>query len=302
MSRIHEALRKAAEERSARTLASSQADIVDVATDVQRTPVKTAELPEHEQRSVIPTEEVACRTFEDLIRRCARPVWQPTEEYLVFQDTVDELPGAERFHTIRSRLSQIAAVRPLRRILVTSSVQAEGKTFVAANLAKSIARQPDRRVLLIDADLRASRLHRFLGAPETPGLTDYLRGERDVLNIIQRGPEGNLCLIPGGSDVSNPSDLLLNERMKKLLEITTPMFDWVIVDSPPALPVHDASILADLCDGVLFVVRAGATSFELAQKATAEFRQKNLLGIVLNQVGSDEEYADYYYGHDSATE
>ena len=300
MSRIHEALKKAALERSARVVPSNQTEIVDVAVDVQRTPDKTEERPEREIKGVLTADDAVFRTFEELIKRCARPDWQPTEQTLVFQDTADEGPGAERFHTLRSRLSQIAAVRPLRRVLVTSSVPEEGKTFVAANLAKSIARQPNKRVLLIDADLRASRLHRVLGAPETPGLTDYLRGELDVLKIIQRGPEGNLCFIPGGNDVSNPSDLLLNERMKKLLELLTPMFDWVILDSPPTLPVHDASMLADLCDGVLFVVRAGATSFELAGKATAEFGQKNLLGVVLNRVQSGEEYGGYYYGHDSA--
>jgi capsular exopolysaccharide synthesis family protein len=277
---------------------SNQTEIVDVAVDVQRTPDKTEEPPEREIKGVMRAEDAVFHTFEELIKRCPRPDWQPTEQSVFSQDPADEGPGAERFHTLRSRLSQIAAVRPLRRVLVTSSVPAEGKTFVAANLAKSIARQPNKRVLLIDADLRASRLHRVFGAPETPGLTDYLQGELDVLKIIQRGPEGNLCFIPGGSNVSNPSDLLSNERMKKLLELLTPMFDWVILDSPPTLPVHDASMLADLCDGVLFVVRAGATSFELAGKATAEFGQKNLLGVVLNRVESGAEYGGYYYGHD----
>lgn len=299
MSRIHEALKKAAQERTARAAAGNQTEIVDVAMDVQRATDKLEGPPEREIRSVLTAEEATFRTFEDFIKLCPRQPWQPTEQTLVFQDAADEGPGAERFHTLRSRLAQIAAARPLRRVLVTSSVPAEGKTFVAANLAKSIARQPDKRVLLIDADLRASHLHRVLGASETPGLTDYLRGELDALKIIQRGPEGNLCFIPGGSDVSNPSDLLLNERMKKLLELITPVFDWVILDSPPALPVHDASLIADLCDGVLFVVQAGATSFEIAAKASVEFRQKNLIGVVLNRVQSGAEYDGYYHGHES---
>jgi capsular exopolysaccharide synthesis family protein len=298
MSRIHDALKKAAQERTARVVTSNQMEIVDVAEDVQRTNDKIEGPPEREMSGVFTAEEAAFRNFEDLIKRCPRQSWQPTEQTLLFQNAADEGPGAERFHTLRSRLSQIAAVRPLRRVLVTSSVPEEGKTFVAANLAKSIARQPDKRVLLIDADLRASRLHRMLGAPETPGLTDYLRGELDVRKIIQRGPEGNLCFIPGGNDVTNPGDLLLNERMKKLLEGVTPLFDWVILDSPPALPVHDASLIADLCDGVLFVVKAGATNFEIAEKASAEFRQKNLIGVVLNRVQSDSEYHGYYYGHE----
>jgi capsular exopolysaccharide synthesis family protein len=205
--------------------------------------------------------------------------------------------GAERFRTLRSRLSQIAATQTLKKVIVTSSIPAEGKTFVAANLANSIVRQRDRRVLLIDADLRASRLHLVLGAPASPGLTDYLRGEADESAVIQQGPDGNLFFIPGGALVSNPSELLLGDRMKLLLERVAPLFDWIILDSPPALPVHDASTLADLCDGVLFVVRAGQTDWEMAEKASAEFRDKGLLGVVLNGVEKGDSYGTYYYGY-----
>jgi protein-tyrosine kinase len=201
---------------------------------------------------------------------------------------------AEPFRTLRSRLSQIADTRTLKRILITSSVPAEGKTFVAANLAQAIVCQPDRRVLLIDADLRASQLHVALGAPSNPGLTDYLRGEVDEDAIIQCGPNENLCFIPAGNKASNPSELLPGDRMKHLLDMVTPMFDFVILDSPPATPVHDPSLLADLCDGVLFVVRAGVTNFELAEKAVAEFPEKNLLGVVLNAAERDAAYGQYY--------
>jgi Mrp family chromosome partitioning ATPase len=79
------------------------------------------------------------------------------------------------------------------------------------------------------------------------------------------------------------------------------VFDWVILDSPPAMAVHDSSILADMCDGVIFVVRAGSTDFEVAQKASSEFRDKNLLGIVLNRVEKGDSYNDYYYGYDSTS-
>src|SRR5260370_13603920 len=115
----------------------------------------------------------------------------------VFGGTDSKKIGAEPFRTLRSRLSQIAGTHVLKRIVITSSVPAEGKTFVAANLAQSIIRQPDRRVLLIDADLRASRLHLALGAPSTPGLTDYLPGDVDEYPIIQRSPDEKLCFIPG---------------------------------------------------------------------------------------------------------
>jgi Mrp family chromosome partitioning ATPase len=87
--------------------------------------------------------------------------------------------------------------------------------------------------------------------------------------------------------------------MKQLLERMSQIFDWVIVDSPPTVAVHDASILADMTDGVLFVVRAGKTNSEIAQKAAGEFAERNLLGVVLNRVNRSETYGAYYYGYSS---
>jgi protein-tyrosine kinase len=113
------------------------------------------------------------------------------------------------------------------------------------------------------------------------------------------GSKGNLCFIPGGSNVSNPAERLLSERMKTLLDRMSSLFDWMVIDSTPAIAVHDASVLADLCDGVLFVVRAGSTDFEVAQRAAGEFRAENLLGVVLNRVDDSETYGNYYYGYNS---
>lgn len=301
MSRIHEALKKAAEEKSSRLSTASSAEIVDVAAAVTRTidpyPAEAPRIPE-----LRPDGAPSYLRYEDLLKKCAHPKWQPDPRASVFHDGDSEKIGAERFRTLRSRLFQVTDTRPLKKVLVTSSIPAEGKTFVAANLAQSIVRQNDRRVLLIDADLRASRLHSALGAPATPGLTDYLQGTADEFAVIQKGPEEDLCFIPGGTLVSNPSELLLGERMKQLLATVTPMFDWIILDSPPALPVHDASMLADMSDGVLFVVRAGFTDCELALKASSEFQEKNLLGVVLNCVDKNESYGNYYYyGYGSAT-
>ncbi len=114
-----------------------------------------------------------------------------------------------------------------------------------------------------------------------------MRGEASEIEIIQKGMEKKLFFIPGGSQVSNPSELLLSEKMKQLLDRFTPFFDWIVIDSPPAMPVHDASILADLTDGVLLVVQAGSTNVEIAEKTAAEFQGKNfrkarfLWGILL---------------------
>ena len=299
MSRIHEALKKAAQERNAQLGSPTGPDLVDFEAEASG------------RVAVVPSPEVADlargsqgggilkppNSLDELISRCHAVQWKVDSKSSIFVRERDNFLVAEKFRTLRSRLYQIAAVQRLRSIVISSSVPAEGKTFVAASLAVSFIRQPDKRVLLIDGDLRASRLHLQLGAPEKPGLSDFLCGRASETEVIQVGPGGNLCFIPGGSDVSNASELLHSDRMKSLVDRMSEMFDWVVIDSPPAIAVHDASILADMCDGVLFVVRAGSTDFEVAQKASSEFREKNLLGVVLNRVDRAETYNSYYYGY-----
>lgn len=295
MSRIHEALKKAAEERNVQAMNRTVSELVDLSGPDGAT--QSAPTDGGLQAKFVPRQRIepAVTRFEEFAKRCAPVTWGIEPSSSVFST---HHAGAEKFRTLRSRLYQVASAQPLKKILITSSTPAEGKTFVAANLAQSFIRQANRRVLLIDSDLRASRLHLHLGAPEKPGLSDYLRGDCDEFQITQVGAGENLCLIPGGSDVSNPSELLHSDRMKQLLERMSLIFEWIILDSPPALAVHDASILADMCDGVLFVVRAGSTDFELAAKASEEFRERNLLGVVLNRVEKRDSYGDYYYGYD----
>jgi len=302
MSRIHEALKKAAEERSAQGVNRAVSDLVELSGHPTLGEIAPAGAVAHPGIGTHPKLEPGVLKFEEFKKRCTPVTWRVDPSASVFSAHTNHQMGAEKFRTLRSRLYQIATAQPLKKLLVTSSTPAEGKTFVTANLAHSFVRQADRRVLLIDSDLRASRLHLHLGAPEKPGLSEYLRGDCDEFQVTQVGSEGNLCLIPGGREVSNPSELLHSERMKHLLDRMSQMFDWIILDSPPALAVHDASILADMCDGVLFVVRAGATDFELAEKASAEFREKNLLGVVLNRVEKSDAYGDYYYGYGSERE
>jgi capsular exopolysaccharide synthesis family protein len=302
MSRIHEALKKAEHER-----ASTQAAATDIDAPPQE-PVTEASVWKDEAPGIranvisqtavvaaLPPEQLR---FDDLRRHCAHPQWQLVPNMNVFMNANLNAHGAEQFRTLRSRLYQLRGSQPLRTILVTSSLAGEGKTFVTSNLAQAIVRQPDRRALIIDADLRRSHLHVPLGAPSAPGLTDYLRGEADEMTVIQHGDEGDLCFIAGGNEVANPSELLSNGRLKTLLERVTPIFDWIILDSPPCIPVADASVLAELCDGILMVVRAGVTPSEAAQKACQELRKRNVLGVVLNAMKESDEYGTYhYYGY-----
>jgi capsular exopolysaccharide synthesis family protein len=295
MSRIHDALRKAEQERASHSAQSGERAFADLTAE---TLVSTVVEDRNSAPAALASpsaEFTKALSFEMIASRCAHPRWEIDPEASVFEDGVNGKVGAEAFRTLSSRLFQSASTTQLRRVLITSSAPGEGKSFVAANLAQSLARQPKSRVLLIDADLRISQLNLVLGAPNKPGLTNYLRGETDEISVIQMDTEKRLSFIPAGDQVADPSELILSGRMKKLLDLVTSAFNWVIVDSPPALAVHDASMLADLCDGVLFVVKSGETNYESVMKATSEFRKKNLLGVVLNHVEKNDFHETYYY-------
>ncbi|MDE3109176.1 MAG: CpsD/CapB family tyrosine-protein kinase [Acidobacteriota bacterium] len=302
MSRIHDALKKAEQERNTVEPArvESQAISTPVAEPTWNEIAPAASIPETLAPPAIVPPSIASDTylrFEDLMARCAHPHWQLDPNMNVFSVGYSSR-SAEQFRTLRSRLYQLRSNQPLRTILITSAVAAEGKTFVASNLAQSIVRQPDRRVLLIDADLRCARLHMPLGAPISPGLTDYLCGEKDEAAVIQSGNDSNLCLIAGGSEVTNPSELLLNGRFSTLINRVGSAFDWVIVDSPPCLPVADSTILAEACDAVLLVIRAGVTPSDIVRRAVQDFQSRNMIGVVLNAVENAQMYGSYYYPAD----
>jgi len=292
MSRIHDALKKAEEERA--TLPGG----VATSTEPERAteePRARKPLFAGDNGTTLPD----VMRFNELKQKCAHPHWKLDANANVFTEGGRASLAAEQFRTLRSRLYQIRESKPLKTIVITSAVAGEGKTFAVSNLAQSLVRQKDRRVLIIDGDLRAARQHTTLGAPVSPGLGDFLSGAADLFSILQFGPIENLCLIPGGSSRSGrePSDLLSGPEFKNLLELVSPMFDWVLIDSPPVVPVADASMMATLCDGVLVVVKANATDFQLAQKACQEFQEKNLIGVVLNRVESIPGYENYAYGY-----
>ena len=298
MSKIYEALKKAQGEKThdssvARQHLQQNPQISSAPKEILATPVT-----EQHQSALRPTHAGISGQylrFDDLLKQCAEPVWQPDPNTIVFSDSHSSHEGAEQFRTLRTRLYQLRDVSPVKRVLVTSAVAGEGKTFVATNLAQAIACEPDRKVLLIDGDLRSARLHIPLGAPVSPGLAEYLRDEVSEAEIIQHGQEGNLCFIPGGDGGgSKASELLSNGRLQKLLDRVAPLFDWVIIDSPPCLPVADASVLAAFVDGVLLVVRAKSTPSAMAQRARQELRKSNVIGVVLNAVEDVDSYGAYY--------
>ena len=306
MSRIHEALKRAEQERgmplgAAPAVQEAETRVKDDAATSEGLPADSLLAPPSElidplgaqgtMESMGPAEFLR---FDDVWNRCANSGWRLGLERNVFVDPAVPVSVREQFRTLRSRLYQIRDKQPLRTLLITSSLPGEGKSFVANNLAQALARQQNCRVLLIDADLRRPDLHLGLGAPSSPGLSEYLKGEADEMSVIQRGLPEYLCFIAGGEGTENPADLLANGRLKTLLGAIGPVFDWIILDSPPTLPVSDALLLADVCDGVLTVVRAAQTEFDAAQKCCQQLQEKNLLGVALNCADDTGAYSSYY--------
>lgn len=245
-------------------------------------------------------------TQESLLAHSRQTQWHPDPQTMLFFSGEEHGAGMEEFRTLRSRLYQARVKQPLAKLLVTSALPKEGKSFTAANLAQVIVKQHGKRALLLDADLRNPQLHVLLGAEPGPGLCEYLRSETDEFSILQRGTIENLFFIPAGRNSGNPAELLANGRLKFLFSRLEAMFDWIIVDSPPAVLVSDATLIANYCDGVLLVVRSNTTPVDAAKRAKNEFADRNVVGVVLNGIASDlSPYSQYYYesyGVDSKAE
>jgi capsular exopolysaccharide synthesis family protein len=205
-------------------------------------------------------------------------------------------------------MQEFRDLNTLKSILISSGLPQEGKSFVAANLAISFARHKANRVLLIDGDMRRSSLHKLLGAPQGPGLTEYLAGKATLDEIMQRSkpadpshslPHGliSLIFIPGGHAADKAADLSGNRRFDRLIADAAPYFDWIVVDSSPVNLVSDGVNLARSCDGVLLIARGGTTKYQVAQRALAELKASKILGFVLNAV-KDPPTTGGYYGYD----
>jgi protein-tyrosine kinase len=296
MSRIHEALKKAEQERAA-----GQGSVQPSVTAEPRADVPIASeiaMPRMTESVSAPLMPNLSGSFsvDAMLARCPQMEWKPDLGTMLFMNGDDTKRGTEEFRTLRSRLYHMREKMTLKKLLVTSALPKEGKSFTSSNLAQVMVRQHGRRVLLIDADLRGPRLHLMLGTTAGPGLSDYLQGKNDEFSIMQRGPMENLFFIPSGTEIEDPAELVGNGKLKVLMQRLEPLFDWIIIDSPPAIPVSDASVLAKACDGVLMVVRSNATPSDIARKAREEFPDQALVGVVLNGAGEEVvPYARYYY-------
>lgn len=211
-------------------------------------------------------------------------------------------PRAESFRSLRTNLSFLDVGSRGRSFVVTSSIQSEGKSTTAANLAISLA-DSGARVLLVDADLRRPKVAEYMGVEGAVGLTDALIGRAELLDIVQPWGRGKLFVLPAGKIPPNPSELLGSKAMAKLITLFEREFDAIIFDAPPLLPVTDAAILAKSVGGAIVVVAAGRTHRNQLRGAVQALENvgAKASGVVLTMLptrGPDAYgYGRYGYGY-----
>jgi protein-tyrosine kinase len=204
--------------------------------------------------------------------------------------------AAEQYRTLYYRLDRLRAVKSMKVVALTSAMPGEGKTLTSVNLALTAARaNPDRRVLLVDADLRRSQVAQVLGFRARPGLSELLQGDCQLHEAVRRFRSTRLAVIPAGQTPEEPTALLAGRRMRELMEAVKGGFDEVYIDLPPTLPFADAAILAQQADGVVMVIRAKVTSTSQVQHALEHLSGVPVVGCVLN--GAEDAAAPYLHAY-----
>jgi len=201
--------------------------------------------------------------------------------------------AAEKFRYLATRLRHAQQKRVLKRVVVTSSAAGEGKSMVAANLSHALA-AGKQQVLLLEGDLRRPSLGHQLGLDHLPGLSEMLQDGNHAYNIYRLESSG-LCVLLAGDAHSNPLQLMEPAKLSALMDRVSTGFDWVIIDSPPVLPLADTSIWTRLSDAILLVMRPGVTSKRQLQRSFETIEHSKLLGSVLN--ASTEATRNHYYYH-----
>jgi len=213
------------------------------------------------------------------------------ESRLVFFTQPESLP-AEKFRFLGVRLRQIRQSRPLKKVLVTSTIPEEGKSLVALNLAGVLARRKEK-VLLLEGDLRRPVVAHHFGLGRLAGLAEWLQSGMEVPSNIYRLGGPGFWIMPAGSPPANPLELMQSGRLSKLIAQLANQFDWILVDSPPLLPLADTTVWSRMTDGTLLVVREGTTRKKSFQRGIEAIKKSDLLGVVLN--GCNDTDHDSYY-------
>ncbi len=304
MSHIFDALQRSEAEQSgseapALTIATDLLQAVERKTAAERETVVDPEFAGQRELAVerdlaaeIGTRESSPTPFDQL--PSLQVVVSPQSRLVCLVDR--ESMAAEKFRFLGIRLRQLRQNRPLKKILITSSIPQEGKSMVAANLACTLARRQQQKTLLLDGDLRRPALSQMFGLGKHPGLCDWLQDEPGPIRNIYRLEGPGCWFLPAGSSPKNPLELMQSGRLAALMEQLAAWFDWIVIDSPPVLPLGDTSIWTRLADGVLLVTRQGATQKKQLQRGLEAIEQSKLIGALLNssrEAASSDYYARY---------
>lgn len=204
-------------------------------------------------------------------------------------------PAAEAFRLLGVRLRHLRRDRALKKLLITSTIPQEGKSMVAGNVACTLALRTNQRILMLEGDLRRPALSKMFGLGKNPGLCEWLAGTRSLTESIYHLAGPGLWILPAGSAPSNALELLQSGNLSKLMDQLTEWFDWIIIDSPPVLPLADTSVWMRLADGILLATRQGTTEKRQLQRGIDAIEPKKLIGALVNS-SKNAAASDYYYG------
>jgi len=218
----------------------------------------------------------------------------------IIMDVNPRSPISEAYRTLRTNIEFSSLGDPLQTIMITSAQPEEGKTTTAVNLAVAFA-QANKKVVIVDADLRKPTLHYIFQKHNRGGLTSIIAQQKGIDTMAQETHIENLWVIPSGPIPPNPSEMLASNRFTELLEELKSQFDIVIIDTPPTLAVTDPQIVASKCDGVLLVINSGKVKRQSALRVKEGLEHVNarLLGVVLNNMKRSKADSQYYYYYGS---
>ena len=210
-------------------------------------------------------------------------------------------PVAEAYRLARTNIEFSNVDKDIKTILVTSSQPNEGKSTVISNLAATFASLENKRVLIMDCDLRNPSAHKMFNISNLSGITDVLTGQKSADQCIERTKIEGLDILKVGKIPPNPSEMLQSKKMRDFIEVVKQYYDYIFIDAPPVGLVTDAGILAQYADGTILLVGANETEIEAVKvsKERLEGVNANIIGVILNKFeaeGSSYGYYNYYYG------
>jgi capsular exopolysaccharide synthesis family protein len=288
MSYIFEALQRAEAERSGGSLPNDADSVADLLQKVEQ------EIDRKQSLSELPLvakpESPEAETFA--FAKVLSPALGADSRLVCLTDQGGL--AAEKFRVLGLKLRHLRERRTLKRIVITSSIPEEGKSLITANLALNQSRSKILNTVLIDGDLRRPELARRFGfRRDLAGLSEVLRGERRLSDVVYKLEGSGLWFLPAGVTPENPIEVMQTGRLQQLLEQLDTFFDWIIIDTPPVLPLADTRLWMKLADGVLLVTREGVCEKKQLERAVEVIDRSTMLGVVVNSCSSNEQ--KYYY-------